>query len=29
MQVTVMPLDPHPNDPGALPATSLGDGIQP
>jgi muconolactone D-isomerase len=29
MQATVMPLDPHPNDPGALPATSLGDGIQP
>lgn len=29
MQVTVMPLEPHPNDPGALPATALGDGIQP
>ena len=29
MQVTVMPLEPHPNDPGALPATPLGDGIQP
>jgi muconolactone D-isomerase len=29
MQVTVMPLEPHPNDPGALPAAALGDGIQP
>jgi muconolactone delta-isomerase len=29
MHVTVTPLDPHPNDPGALLATPLGDGIQP
>jgi muconolactone D-isomerase len=29
MQVTVMPLEPHPNDPGASQATALGDGIQP
>jgi len=28
MRVTVMPLEPHPNDPGASPATALGDGIQ-
>ena len=28
MHVTVMPLEPHPNDPGASPATALGDGIQ-
>ena len=25
MRVTVMPLEPHPNDPGAMPATALGD----
>jgi muconolactone D-isomerase len=29
MHVTVMPLEPHPNDPGASPAIALGDGIQP
>jgi len=29
MHVTVMPLEPHPNDPGALPATAMGDGMQP
>ena len=29
MHVTVMPSDPHPNDPGASPATALGEGIQP
>ena len=29
MQVTVTPLEPHPNDPGASPATALSDGIQP
>jgi muconolactone D-isomerase len=29
MDVTVMPLEPHPNDPGAAAATALGDGIQP
>jgi muconolactone delta-isomerase len=28
MHVTVMPLEPHPNDPGASPLTALGDGIQ-
>jgi muconolactone D-isomerase len=29
MHVTVLPLEPHPNDPGALPATAMGDGMQP
>jgi muconolactone D-isomerase len=29
MHVTVMPLEPHPNDPGASPANALDDGIQP
>jgi len=29
MNVTVMPLEPHPNDPGASPATAPADGIQP
>jgi muconolactone D-isomerase len=29
MHVTVLPLEPHPNDPGALSATALGDGMQP
>jgi Muconolactone delta-isomerase len=28
MHVTVMPLEPHPNDPGASPAAALGNGIQ-
>jgi hypothetical protein len=27
--ITVMSPEPHPNDPGASPATALGDGIQP
>jgi muconolactone D-isomerase len=29
MHVGVMPLEPHPNDPGASAATALGHGIQP
>jgi muconolactone D-isomerase len=29
MQVTVRSLEPHPNDPGASPATALRDGSQP
>jgi muconolactone D-isomerase len=29
MHVTVMPLEPHPNDPGASPAAALGNAIQP